>query len=61
MLTRRRILLAGAAGIAALALGRLLSPHRAEAAKTYEVTHTDAEWRKLLSPKAYQVLRHEGT
>jgi peptide-methionine (R)-S-oxide reductase len=61
MLTRRRILLAGAAGIAALALGRLLSPHRAEAAKTYEVTHTDAEWRKLLSPEGYQVLRHEGT
>ena len=61
MLTRRHALLAGAAGIAALALGRLTWPHSAEAAKTYEVTHTDAEWRKMLSPEAYQVLRHEGT
>ena len=28
------------------ALGRLTWPHSAEAAKTYEVTHTEAEWRK---------------
>ena len=61
MLTRRHALLAGAAGVAAVALGRLTWPHSAEAAKTYEVTHTDAEWRKMLSPEAYQVLRHEGT
>jgi peptide-methionine (R)-S-oxide reductase len=25
------------------------------------VTRTDAEWRQLLSPQAYQVTRHEGT
>jgi peptide-methionine (R)-S-oxide reductase len=61
MLTRRHALLAGAAGIATLALGRLTWPHSAEAAKTYEVSHTDAEWRKMLSPEAYHVLRHEGT
>ena len=61
MLTRRYGFFAGAAGLAALALGRLRWPHAAKAAKTYEVTHTDAEWQKLLSPEAYQVLRHEGT
>ena len=29
--------------------------------KTYKVMHTDAEWKKLLSPEAYDVLRQEGT
>src|SRR6202035_4084592 len=61
MLTRRHVFFAGAAGLAALALGRLTWPHAAKAAKAYEVTHTDAGWQKLLSPDAYQVLRHEGT
>ena len=30
-------------------------------AKTYPVTHTDAEWRRLLTPEQYQVLRGHGT
>lgn len=25
------------------------------------VSHTDAEWRKLLTPEQYEVLRHKGT
>jgi peptide-methionine (R)-S-oxide reductase len=61
MLTRRNALLAGAATLAVLALGRFSSPHGAAAATTFEVTHSDDEWRKLLSPEAYYVLRHEGT
>ena len=60
MLTRRHVFLAGTA-LAVLAAGRLTRPGDARAATTYEVTHTDEEWRKLLSGDAYQVLRHEGT
>ncbi len=61
MLTRRQTLFAGTAAIAVLAFGRLLRPLGATAATSFEVTHTDEEWRKLLTPDAYQVLRHEGT
>lgn len=33
----------------------------ARAAEAFPVTHTDAEWRKLLSPEAYAVLRQGAT
>jgi peptide-methionine (R)-S-oxide reductase len=33
----------------------------AEAAERFEVTRTDAEWRRMLSPAAYRTLRHEDT
>ncbi|WP_026606028.1 peptide-methionine (R)-S-oxide reductase MsrB [Methylocapsa acidiphila] len=29
--------------------------------KTFEVTHSDAEWRQLLTPEQYEVLRGHGT
>ena len=29
--------------------------------KTFPVTHTEAEWRKLLTPEQYQVMRQHGT
>src|SRR5262252_9439646 len=29
--------------------------------KQYPVSHTDAEWRKLLTPEQYDVLRGHGT
>src|SRR5271156_5894824 len=61
MLTRRKALYASAAGIAVLALGRLTQPHAVKAATVYEVTHTDEEWHKLLTPAQYDVLREEGT
>src|SRR5215472_10928886 len=62
MLTRRGVAYAGAAGLAALALNRLFGPRPVQAAAhAYEVTHTDAEWRKLLTAEQYDVLRQEGT
>jgi peptide-methionine (R)-S-oxide reductase len=30
-------------------------------AHAYEVTKSDAEWKKILSPEAYEILRHQGT
>src|SRR5271154_225891 len=67
MITRRHVFYAGAAGIAALSVGRLAKAQTAQQTEVaslppaYEVTHTDAEWRKLLTPDAYDVLRQEGT
>ena len=29
--------------------------------KTYPVTHTDAEWKKLLTPEQYHIMREHGT
>ena len=32
-----------------------------KSSKVYPVQHSDAEWRKLLTPEQYKVLRQEGT
>jgi peptide-methionine (R)-S-oxide reductase len=61
---RRRLLGGGAAALALGLIGiRALGGARAQAAptETFTVTHTDAEWRKQLTPAQYNVLRQEGT
>src|SRR6202011_807181 len=40
--------------------GLLLAAPAAARAATAVVTHTDAEWRKLLPPESYEVLSREG-
>ncbi|WP_430446536.1 MAG: peptide-methionine (R)-S-oxide reductase MsrB [Pseudomonas piscis] len=69
MFSRRQFLLAsGGLGVAALALevlprlggvDALVAPALAD--EVFEVSHSDAEWRSLLSPQQYQVLLEEGT
>ncbi len=53
--TRRHILAAGASVLAASGLGA------AARAAGFEVTRTEAEWRKQLTPQQFRVLRQEGT
>jgi peptide-methionine (R)-S-oxide reductase len=63
--TRRALL--GSVGVIGLGAlwARLRLPGIGEAhadgGETFEVTHTDAEWRKLLTPAQYRVLRRGGT
>jgi peptide-methionine (R)-S-oxide reductase len=53
----------GAAAFAATSLVglRWLGAPAQAAPAAYPVTHTDAEWKKLLSTDAYNILRHEAT
>ncbi|GKX32944.1 MAG: peptide-methionine (R)-S-oxide reductase [Rhizobiaceae bacterium MnEN-MB40S] len=58
----RRSLLSGAAvaAVGAFAAARHMSVP-AQASEEFEVTHTDAEWKAMLTDEQYQVLRHEAT
>ena len=62
MMSRRDTLL-GVGAVAGLLAGvrGLFSVAPAHAARAYEVTHTPAEWQKLLRPAQYDVLRQGGT
>ena len=58
MIERRALLMGGAvAGLLAYVAGA----RRSSAAETFEVVHTDQQWKSLLPASSYQVLRHEGT
>lgn len=62
MATRRHFLLIGSAAVTALAGGLLPGfSSRAATAETFEVTHSDAEWRARLSSAQYDILRKDGT
>ena len=60
MITKRFLLAGGAAGLVAAA-GASWWAAAPMAAGTFDVNHSDEEWRKLLKPDQYAVLRHSGT
>src|SRR5437762_2415898 len=57
----RRILLASVASLFGLAAFRWLRASPANAAETFEIEMTDAEWRAQLTPQQYDILRKHGT
>ncbi len=60
MVSRRRLLAGGTAGLA-VAIGAWRWSTVAPAAESFEVHHTEAEWRKLLTPAQFEILRQSGT
>jgi peptide-methionine (R)-S-oxide reductase len=61
MIGRRKLLLAGGAAIAAIAYGATRQRAISASSGTFEITHTDEEWRSLLTPDQYAVLREHDT
>jgi peptide-methionine (R)-S-oxide reductase len=63
MLARRQFAIAAAAtAFTGAGLMRWFGQDaRAETTGQFEVTHTDEEWQKLLTPEQYYVLREHGT
>jgi peptide-methionine (R)-S-oxide reductase len=61
-IARRQFLQLAAAATTVGALGIYsLWAGRSRAAETFEVAHTEDEWRKLLTPNQFAVLRKEAT
>ena len=62
MMSRRNTLLRlGALSGVVAAMRGLFGSSPAQAARAFEVAHTDAEWQKLLTPAQYCVLRRART
>jgi peptide-methionine (R)-S-oxide reductase len=61
LLTRRQSLFAAAGGMACIGSAQFDLVSGAKAAGDFEVTHSDAEWKKLLTPNQFAVLRQAAT
>src|ERR1700682_2827426 len=60
MLTRRTLLQSSVLGLAAASTSPWWTG-QLQASETFEVTHSDADWHKLLTPAQYAVLRQSAT
>ena len=62
MVTRRVLWTAGVSGLVVAATSPWWTTESpAVPTETFAVAHTDTEWRKLLTPAQYDVLRQSGT
>ena len=61
MMTRRFLLTGSAIGVVVAAGSAWWTLAPRAAAESFEVTHTDEEWRKLLTADQYAVLRQSAT
>ena len=61
MLTTKRLLLTGGTAGLAVAFGTSFWPDTPHASETFAVTHSDADWQKLLTPTQPTILRQSGT
>jgi peptide-methionine (R)-S-oxide reductase len=59
MLNRRLLLMT--VGLGALAVRACFKPGTARAAESFPVMHSEAEWREILTPDQFAVLREAGT
>jgi peptide-methionine (R)-S-oxide reductase len=57
----RRLLLLGAGGAAVIAAVSLMGDEQGSAAGPFEVAKADDEWRRILEPEQYRVLRQHAT
>lgn len=61
---KRYFLQASAATVSAIVLSRYMSSQseaQTPSSEEFEVTKTEAEWRSVLTPAQFSVLRHKGT
>src|SRR3954454_22302694 len=61
MMTRRTIVLSTAGAVAAYAAMRFGTASDDAPGEGFEISKSDEEWRRSLTPAQYDVLRREGT
>jgi peptide-methionine (R)-S-oxide reductase len=60
-MTTRRTFLLGSVAAGGFGAAALMATNAFARDKSFEVTHTDSEWRQILLSDAYMVMRHEVT